>query len=152
MFSVGVNCAPGDEYNLNAVRESWPSKKKYSVKCVRSVRYKQFSAFLGCTWETCHNNHKLLHIFDLTAEVYLNIICDLNLLKNLPPLPPLALPYSNAPPNIEIRHINKHFTHGISPHYLSRAIHAAVPPSPPRLERPLLPHHPHHRLDLAPHV
>ena len=66
--------------------------------------------------------------------------------------PILAFPCSNAPPNNEIRQINKHFTHWISPHYLSRAIHAAVFLPPSRPERPLLPHHPHHRLDLAPHV
>ena len=51
----------------------------------------------------------------------------------------LALPYSNAPPNIEIRQINKHFTHRISPHYLSRAIHAADFPPPPAPNTPFLP-------------
>ena len=47
------------------------------------------------------------------------------------PPPPPAFPHSNAPPNIEFRHIIKHFTHRISPNYLSRAIHAAVSPPPP---------------------
>ena len=54
-------------------------------------------------------------IFDLTAGVYFRILCDLNLLKKIPPspppLPPLivspALSCSNAPLNIEIRQSNK---------------------------------------------
>ena len=54
-------------------------------------------------------------IFDLTAGVYFNIICDLNLSKTLPP--PLQSPRlfflpapscSNALPDIETCQSNKH--------------------------------------------
>ena len=50
----------------------------------------------------------------------------------------LALPYSNAPPNIEIHHI-KHYTRRISPHFLLRAIHAAVSPPTPASNAPFSP-------------
>ena len=63
-----------------------------------------------------HNlaNMSFDQIFNLTAGVYSNIICDLNLLKTLSlPPPPFflfpALSCLNAPPNIEIRQGNKHF-------------------------------------------
>ena len=36
--------------------------------------------------------------------------------------------------------------------YIYISMPQCPPPPTPRLERPLLPHHPHHRLDLAPHV
>ena len=56
-------------------------------------------------------------IFDFTAGVYFNVVCDLNLLNTFPPPPPFififvfspALSCSNTPPNIEIRLGNKHF-------------------------------------------
>ena len=49
-------------------------------------------------------------ILDLTAGVYFNIICDLNLLNPPPPLFSfLTLSCSNASPNIEIRQSIKHF-------------------------------------------
>ena len=84
--------------------------------------------------------------------------CDLNLLKTLPrpPAPPafffffFAFSCLNAPPNIEIRQSNNTSTPWISPRYLFRAVRAAAAiPTHPRPQRLLLPHHPHHRLDLA---
>ena len=92
-------------------------------------------------------------VLDLIAGVYFNIICDLNLLKTLPP-PPLffsSLSLAQTPHLIpkSVRVINTS-TPWISPHYRFRAVHAdAAIPTHPRPQRPLLPHHPHHRLDLA---
>ena len=100
-----------------------------------------------------HNlaNMSFDQIFDLTAVVYFNITCYLNLLKTLRPLPPphtlfvsfflsfflLSLAQTPHPISKSARVMNTS-THWISPHYLSRAIHApdaiptpSVPPTPP---------------------
>ena len=70
-----------------------------------------------------------------------------------PPPPPLFFP---PLPRAQTPHLTSKSakvintsTHLISPHYLSRAIHAAAPINPPALppQRLLLAHLPHHRLD-----
>ena len=94
-----------------------------------------------------HNlaNMSFDQIFDLTAGVYFNIICDLNLFKTLPPArppPPFYSPLSLAQtPRLiskSARVINTS-THWISPHYISRAIHAAAATPPPAPNVPSFP-------------
>ena len=98
-------------------------------------------------------------ILNLISGVYSNITCGLNLLKT----PPtffifififFASSCSNAPPNIEIPQSNKtHPPLDIAYIYRLRAAHAAPAVlTPPRPQRPLVSHHLHHRLDLAPRV
>ena len=101
-------------------------------------------------------------ILHLIAGVCLYIICDLSLLKTLPPplTPPrlvffLSLSLAQTPHLISKspRVINT-FTPWASSHHFFRAVHAtaAFPAPAPYPQRPLLPNIPHHRLDLEPRV
>ena len=55
-------------------------------------------------------------------------------------------PFFSLFPLVQTTHLKSR-----SPHYLSRSIHAPAAIHSP-YQRPFLPHHPHHRLDLAPRV
>ena len=103
-----------------------------------------------------HNLAKMSfdQIFDLTAGVDFNIICDLNLLKTISPLPPPPPLLCTFPPlylgqtthliSKSARVINTS-TRWKPPRYLSRAIHTAEhcnpPPRPPSPSPPPLPFH-----------